>query len=209
MFLCRTWRLSASALDQAFKSPGSFLVQVTANRQRDLTLSLRKGHASQRDRFFCASVGDVDSTLVHLGKQRLDPQPVHKWDSSPGFVITEWRHLDCVNNIAAHLSKSAQTESRYLDIITQPLVGAKRRHISRGERVGEVLFKGNWGVSSCSTRTMQLRASSTAAGTKKSEEHTTDSSEGVNTTIPLKCLSTNRLCSTGGPPASPEVNSKL
>lgn len=187
MFLCRTGRLSAAALDQAFKSPGSFLVQVTANRQRDLSLSLRKDHASQWDRFFCASVGGVDSTLVYLGKQRLDPQPFQKWDSSSGFVIAEWRHLDCVNTIAAHLSKNAQTESCYLDIIRQPLVGAKRRHISRGERVGYVLFKGNWGVSSYSTRTMQLRASSTAAGTKKSEEHTTDNNKGVNKTIPLHC----------------------
>lgn len=177
-YLCRTGRLSA-----ALRSPGWFLAQVTAHRQRDLALSPRRGHAS-----LCASVRGLASTSAHLGRQRLRPQPFHARDSS-GFVIAEWRHSDCADTIAEHLSQSAQTESRCSGITRQPLVGAKRRQISGGERLGEVLFQGNWGVSSFSNRTMQLRASSTAAGSRKSEEHTADSSKGVNKTIHLKCLS--------------------
>lgn len=178
MFLCRTGRPSAAAL--VFKSPGSFLVQVTANKQKDLTLSLRTGHTPQRNRFVCASVGGVDSALVHLGKQPLDPHPAQKWDSSSGFVIAECRHLDLVDTVAQNLSKNVRTESGGLDIIRRPPVCAKRRHISRGGPAGTVWFAGNWGVSSCSAGTMQIRASSTAAGTKKSEEHLTDSTKGVN-----------------------------
>lgn len=172
MLLCRTGRLSAAALDHAFKSPGSFLVQVTANRERDWTLTLRKGHTFQRHRFFCVSVGSVDSTLVHLRKQPRDPHPIQRWDSPSGFVISEWGRLERVNTIVENLSKSVQTEGGgHLHIIRRPLNGVKRRHISKGEPVGNVLFTPNWGVSSFSTRTAQIRASSTAAAAKKSEEH--------------------------------------
>lgn len=161
MFLCRTGKLSAAALDQAFKSSGSFLVQVKANRLRDVTLTLRKGYTFQRYRCFCVSVGGLDATPVHLGKQ-LQPgrQPVRNRDLSCAF---NWGHLDRVATIAVNLSKRGQSEGGNVDIITQPLVHVNRRHGSRGEPVGNGLFTGNWGVSSrlCSTGTMQTRALST------------------------------------------------
>ncbi|KAF1391912.1 hypothetical protein PFLUV_G00046980 [Perca fluviatilis] len=161
MFLCRTGKLSAAALDQAFKSSGSFLVQVKANRLRDVTLTLRKGYTLQRYRCFCVSVGGFDATPVHLGK-RLQPgrQPVRNRDLSCAF---DWGHLDRVATIAVNLSKRGQSEGGNVNIITQPLVRANRRHGSRGEPVGNGLFPGNWGVSSrlCSTGTMQTRALST------------------------------------------------
>nr|XP_046239176.1 protein FAM210B, mitochondrial [Scatophagus argus] len=154
MFLSRTVRLSAAALDQAFKSTGSFLVQVKANGLRDVTLTLRKAHMLQRHRCLCASVGGVDSTRVHLGRQAPD--------SSSGFVITEWRHLDRVAAIAVNLSKGVQSDAG--DIISQPLVRARRHSSSsRAEPVGNVVFTGNLEVSSrrCSARTMHTAASST------------------------------------------------
>ncbi|XP_026162602.1 protein FAM210B, mitochondrial [Mastacembelus armatus] len=167
MFLCRTGRpsVSAAALEQVLKSPGSFPVRVKANRQRDVTLTLCKDHTFQRRRFFC-----VGSTLGHQRKQSSDPHPVQNWDS-PGFVITGWGHLDRLTTIAANLSKRVQTQGGNLDTLRRPLVDAKRR---RGEPLGNVLFTGNWGVSSVS-RTMHTRASATATATKKSEEDTTDS----------------------------------
>ncbi|XP_003451869.3 protein FAM210B, mitochondrial [Oreochromis niloticus] len=53
----------------------------------------------------------------------------------------------------------------------------------QGDPAGNVLFTGNWDVSSrrCSTRTMQIRSSSTQAATKKSEEQTDDDKEDVQT----------------------------
>lgn len=169
--MCRSGRLSAAALDQAFKSTGSFLVQVKANRLRDVTLTLR--HTVQRHRCFCVSVRGVDSSLAHLRKRQPDPQPVQNWDSSYGFVITHRGHLE---RVAASLSKRVQSEGGYSDI--------SRRYAGRGEPAGNVLFTGNWGVSSrrCSARTMQTRASSAAAAAKKSdagEEQTADSNKGV------------------------------
>ncbi|XP_051271512.1 protein FAM210B, mitochondrial isoform X1 [Dicentrarchus labrax] len=177
MFLCRTGRLSAAALDQAFRSTGSFLVQVKANRLRDVTLTLRKDYTSQGHRCFCASVGGGDSTRAHLRKQQQQqPQPDQNRDSSSGFVIADWGHSD---RVAVNLSKRVQSEGGNRDIGRQPLVRANRRHSSGGEPVGNVLFTGNWGVSSlrCSTRTMQTRASST---TKRDpgEEHSVDSNKG-------------------------------
>ncbi|XP_078105058.1 protein FAM210B, mitochondrial isoform X2 [Sander vitreus] len=108
MFLCRTGKLSAAALDQAFKSSGSFLVQVKANRLRDVTLTLRKGYTFQRYRCFCVSVGGLDATPVHLGKQ-LQPgrQPVRNRDLPCAF---DWGHLDRVATIAVNLSKRGQSE---------------------------------------------------------------------------------------------------
>ncbi|XP_042367320.1 protein FAM210B, mitochondrial isoform X2 [Plectropomus leopardus] len=105
MFLCRTGRLSAAALDQAFKC--SFLVQVKANRLRDVTLTLRKGNTFQQYRCFCVNVGGFDATPAQLGKQQPDPQPVQRLDSSRAF---EWGHLDRVATIAVNLSKRVQSE---------------------------------------------------------------------------------------------------
>lgn len=169
MFLCRTGRLpAAAALDQAFKSTGSFLVQVKANRLRDVTLTLRKDYMSQGRRCFCVSVHD--STRAHLKKQQPDPQPVQNWDTSSGFVISDW----------VHPSKKAQSDASKSDIIRQ-LLHANTCYSNRGELpVGDVLFTGNWRVSSrhCSTRTMHT----TATSTKKrdtGEEQTADNNKGV------------------------------
>ncbi|XP_042261480.1 protein FAM210B, mitochondrial isoform X2 [Thunnus maccoyii] len=101
MFLRGAARRSAAALDQAFKLPGAFLLQVKANRLTDVTLTLRKGHTLQRYRFL-----HVNSTLAHLGKQQ--PGPVQTWDPSSGFIITDWRNLDR----AANLSRSLQSNWR-------------------------------------------------------------------------------------------------
>ncbi|KAM9361313.1 protein FAM210B, mitochondrial [Symphorus nematophorus] len=168
MFLCRTGRLSAAALDLSFKSTGSFLLQVKTNRLRDVSLTLRKDHTFQAHRCFCVS---------DLRKQQADLQPVQNWDSSTGFVITDWAHLDRVAAVAVNLSKGVQREAENKDIITlQPLIHAARRFSGRREPVGNGLFTGNWGVSSprCSTRTMHTRA------TKKSdaaEEQTADNNK--------------------------------
>ncbi|XP_070759010.1 protein FAM210B, mitochondrial [Enoplosus armatus] len=183
MFLCRTGRLSAAALDQAFKSTGSSLVQVNANRLRDVTLTLRNGHTFQRYQCFCVSAGGVESTLVPLGKQQPDPQQAQNCDLSPGFVTTDWGHLDRVAAIAVNLSTRVQSDGGNSDIIRRPLARANRRYSGRGEPAGHVVFTGSWGLSSrrCSARTMQTRASSTAAATKKSdagEEQTADSNKG-------------------------------
>lgn len=176
MLLCRSGRqrLAAAALDQAFKSTGSPLVQVKANRLRDVTLTLRRDNTFQRHRCFCVSVWGVDSTLVQLGKQS-DPQHVQNSDWSAGFVSTDWRHLDQVAAIAESLSQSVQSDGGNSHSIRRPLVHVNRRYGKGGESVGSVLFTGNvsWGFFNrcCSTRTMQTRSSSTA--TKKS-----DASEG-------------------------------
>lgn len=160
MFLCRTGRLSAAAVDQAFKSAGSFVVQVKADRPRNVTLPLRKDYTFQGHRCFCVSVGGVNSTREHAGKQ---PQPVQNWHSPSGFVITNWGHLNRVAAVAANLSKSVQSAAGYSDLIRQSLVRGNRRQSSRGERGGDVLFTVNGGVSSrrCSSWAMQTRASST------------------------------------------------
>ncbi|XP_076596565.1 protein FAM210B, mitochondrial [Chaetodon auriga] len=178
MFLCR---LSASALDQAFKPAGSFLVQVKANRLRNGTLSLHNGHTLQEHRRFCVSVGGVDSTRVLLGKPQPEPQSGQNWESSSGFVVTDWAYLDRVAAVAVSLSQSVQSEAGKSGALRQPLVHASRRYSSRREPVCNVLFTGNWGVSSrlCATRAMQTRASSTkrsdagegqAAASNKGEE---------------------------------------
>ncbi|XP_022059306.2 protein FAM210B, mitochondrial [Acanthochromis polyacanthus] len=150
MLLCRTGRLSAAALGQAFKS-GSFLVQT--NAPRDVTVTAR---TVQRYRLLCASVGGVDPSRAHLEKRK--PAPAQKWDATFGFVTTDWGHLDRVATVAAGLSRSAQREGGEFDTIRRPLVYAKRRHNNRGEpATGNVWFTGSWELS----RTMHTRASST------------------------------------------------
>lgn len=178
MLFCRAGgRLSAAA--QAFMSPGSLLVQVTANAPRDSALLLRKGNTFQRHRGSCASVGAVTSTLVPLGKQPQGRHSAQNCDSSSGVGITDWKHLDRVAAIAENLSRSARTEGANLNIIRLPLLCSKSRY-SNGEAVGRV-FTGHWKVSSpTGTGTMWTRASSTAAAAKKSEGRATDSDKGVN-----------------------------
>lgn len=167
MLLCRTGRLSAAALDQAFKSPGSFLVQVKANRLRDVALTLRKDRTFQGHRCFC-----VDSTGAHLRKQRPDPQSVKTRESPCGFVSADWAQLHRVSAVAANLSRLVQSEGGS-DII----VCANRRHISRAELPGNVVFtESHRGVSSrrCAAGTMQTRGLST----KSRGEQTADSNKG-------------------------------
>lgn len=184
MFLCGAARRSAAALDQAFKSPGSLLLQVKANRLTDVTFTLRKNnHTLQGYRSLC-----VGSTLAHLRKQQLGP--VQTWDPSPGFIITDCRNLDRAATVSANLSRSLQSEGSHPDVFRLPLIHANRRHISRGGQARSVLFTGNWGVSTlsprCATGTMtQSRASSTDA---KKEQTADSNNKGVNEAIQLKCL---------------------
>ncbi|XP_028261966.1 protein FAM210B, mitochondrial [Parambassis ranga] len=167
MFLCRTGRLCAAAAapDQALKAAGSFLVRLKANRLKDVTVTARTvGHTFHRA--LCASV---------VRPEKQQPDPVHNWDASFGFVTTEWRHLNRVATVAVGLSKSVQR-----DIIRQPLFSTNRRHNSRGDPGGNVLFTGGcWEVSNrrCSTRAMQTRASSTATQKRKSDEEPADSNK--------------------------------
>lgn len=178
MFLCRTRGLSAAALDQVFRSAGLFPGQVKANRLKDVTLTLRKDRTLQAHRCFCAS---VDSNPVHRRRQPADPpQPARSWDSSSGFVITDWGHLNRVTSIAVNISRRVQSDAGKLGFVKPPLVHTKRHYYSSGgEPVGYVLFTSERRVPSrhCFTSTMQTRA----ASTKKSdaaEEKTTDSYKG-------------------------------
>ncbi|KAL3058340.1 hypothetical protein OYC64_010505 [Pagothenia borchgrevinki] len=105
MLLCRT--ASLSALDPAFKSTGSFLARVKANRLRDVTVTLRKGYTFQRYRCFCGS-----ATLELLGKQQQQQQqhspdrgPVQHRDSP---CAPHRGHLDRVATIAVNLSECVQ-----------------------------------------------------------------------------------------------------
>lgn len=149
MFLSRTGRLSAAALDQTFRSTGSVLAQVKIERPRN-TLTLRKDYTFQGHRCFCVSSRGIESSGAHKRQQQPEPRPILKWDTSPDFVITDWGHLNRVAAVAGNFLKSAQS--------AQPLV-----HGIRKEPGVNVLFTGDWGVSSrsCSSWTMQTRASST------------------------------------------------
>ncbi|XP_037632715.1 protein FAM210B, mitochondrial [Sebastes umbrosus] len=162
MFLCRSGRLSAAALDQAFRSTGSFLEQqVRADRLRDVSMTLRnKGYALlryqryQRYRRFCVS-------LVHLEKQQQQQQP----DRQPVHSARAFHRLSA---IAVNLSRRVQSEGGHVDVITQQQLGSRG-----GQKVGYGLFTGDcWGVYSplfsFSTGTMQTRGLST----RKSEEET-------------------------------------
>ncbi|XP_029288301.1 protein FAM210B, mitochondrial [Cottoperca gobio] len=199
MFLCRAGRLSAAALDHAYKSTGSFLLQVKANRLRNFTLTLRKGYTFHR--CFCVPAEGVGATLEQLGKQQQqqqqpDRQRVRNRGSS---CALDWGHLDRVATIAVNLSKRVQSKGGNVDIITQSVVQANRRYSSRGQPVGNGLFTGYWGVSSrlCSTGTMHTRALSTK---KSSPEQTANNKEAE---LSLKEASTTSS-STDKAPGEPE-----
>ncbi|CAK6952694.1 protein FAM210B%2C mitochondrial [Scomber scombrus] len=201
MFQCGAARRCAAALDQAYKSPGSFLLQVKANTLTDVTLTLRKrNNTLQGYRSLC-----VGSTLAHLRKQR--PGPVQTWDPSSGFRIPDWRNLDR----AVNLSRSVQSEGFHSDVSRLPIVHAIRRHSSsRGGQLGSVLFTGNWGLSTfsprCSTGTMtQSRASSTDANKRDAaaEGQTVDSNNKGDEQN-LKEASTTTSSSTVKHPGEPE-----
>ncbi|KAI4827948.1 hypothetical protein KUCAC02_031305 [Chaenocephalus aceratus] len=175
MLLCRT--TSLSALDPAFKSTGSFLARVKANRLRDVTVTLRKGYTFQRYRCFCSSVPGVNATLELLGK----PQQQHSPDRGPvqhrdSPCAPHRRHFDRVATMAVNLSECAQSKRGNVDII------ARANRLSRGE-LGNGLFTGYWGVSSrlCSTGTMQTRSFSTKK-IEAGEEHTANNKEKAPTT---------------------------
>ncbi|XP_031707157.1 protein FAM210B, mitochondrial [Anarrhichthys ocellatus] len=165
MLLCRTGRLSTAALDHAFKSTRSFLVQVRADRLRDGTLTLRKGYTFQRYRCFCVSVGGVDAPLARPGKQQQDRD-------SP--CASDWGHLDRVATKHVNLSTRVQSEGGYIDVITQPLVHPKRRR--SGGLVGNGSFTGDWGGFGrlCSAGTMQTRALSTKKSDAGEEQTAND-----------------------------------
>ena len=171
MLLCRT--ASLSALDPAFKSTGSFLARVKANRLRDVTVTLRKGYTFQRYRCFCGS-----ATLELLGKQQQQQQQQQSPDRGPvqhrdSPCAPHRGHLDRVATIAVNLSECVQSKGGNVDII------ARANRLSRGE-LGNGLFPGYWGVSSrlCSTGTMQTRAFSTKKS-EAGEEHTANNKEVI------------------------------
>ncbi|XP_068568494.1 protein FAM210B, mitochondrial [Cebidichthys violaceus] len=172
MLLCRTGRLSAAALDHAFKSTRSFLVQVRADGLRDSTLTLRKGYTCQRYRCFCVSVGGVDATLARLGKQQQPDQLPAEDRDSP--CASDWGHLDRVATKHGNLLTRVQSEGGYIDMITQPLVHANRRHSGRGGLVGNGLFTGDWVARLCSAGTMQTRALSTKKSDAGEEQTAND-----------------------------------
>ncbi|XP_034536647.1 protein FAM210B, mitochondrial [Notolabrus celidotus] len=196
MFLCHTGRLSAAALDQAFKSAGSCLVRLKANTLKDGTLTLRNSYSVHR--CFSAPVRGVCLTPVHSGKHQPDPHPVHNWDTQSGFVITDWAHLDRVSAIAVSLSKSVQSEGSFSDIIRQP-----NRHLnSRGGQAGNGLFTGNWRIS---TGSMQTRSSSTAAATKKKSEDSEEQTAVYNKEEEQNLKDTSTISSsTAKAPEEPE-----
>lgn len=159
--MCRTGRLSAAAVDQVFKSAGSSVVQVKADRLSNVTLPLRKDYTFHGHRCFCVAVGGVvDSTGGRAGKR---PRPVQNWHSPSGFVITDRGHLNRVAAIAVNLSKSVQSTAGHSELIRQSLVRGQRRHSSTGESGGDVLFTGHGGIYGRrrSSWTTQTRASST------------------------------------------------
>ncbi|XP_029990673.1 protein FAM210B, mitochondrial [Sphaeramia orbicularis] len=158
MFLCRSSRLCAAAVDQALRSPGWFSVHT--NRLTDVTVTLHKGHAFQTHRAARVSTGGV-----HEWKRQQEPEPHRLQNSDCAFIVTNWQHLDRIATIAAGLSKSAQSKGANSDISTRPLICAPRLHgSSRRQPPGDVWFTGTCGLF---TRTMQTRASSTAAAAAK------------------------------------------
>ncbi|KAM3621224.1 uncharacterized protein V6R79_008176 [Siganus canaliculatus] len=200
MLLCRSGRLSAAVLDQSFKSAGSYLVQVKANRLKDVTLTLHKHRTLHGHRRFCVSVR-VDSNRAHPENGPRDPQPAQKkWDSLSGFVITEWKHLDRVSAVAVSLSKSVQSAGGNPDILRS----TSRRLNSSGEALGDGLFTGNWDVS-CrpySTSSMQTRAASTKRG-DAGEGQAADSNKGEEQNL-KEAFTTSSSTTTGNAAGPPE-----
>ncbi|XP_055365329.1 protein FAM210B, mitochondrial [Betta splendens] len=159
MLLRRTATLTAPVLAQASQSPGSFL-HVHARGRRTWTLSLRDGHALQH------RLLRVGPALVHLGP---DPHAARSRDSS-GFEIPPCGRSNRPNAAAEHLYGSARADGGGRLHFRQPLAGVERRHISGGQAAWSAPFTPN--------DLMQIRASSTAAAAKKSEERAADGDKG-------------------------------
>lgn len=157
MFLCRTERLTAAALDQVFKRPGSFLVKATL--RGNLSLTGVTGHTFQRLRFLSASAGGLQPKRTHR-----KPEPVQNWDTSASLMITEWVLLDRVAAVAVNLSRSVHR------------VGGEFSNTRLGGYTkGAAVFTGNTG-----SRSMQTRAASSSSATKRSEEQTDGSKAVIN-----------------------------
>lgn len=171
MFLCRTGRLSAAALDQALKSTGSFLVQVRATRLGDVTLTLRNGFTSPRCRCFCASVGGVEATLAQLGKRQPDRRRLPLENRDPSCALDR-RHLHRLPTEPASHSERVQSGGGVIDNVAQPL--ARANHSARREPVAHVLFTGDRrGFGRLRfAGTMQTRAASTKKKSDAAEEQT-------------------------------------
>lgn len=157
LLLCRPGaRLSAAAVGHANKSAGRLLARLRAQQTRgDVTLTLRKGTTFQGYRHLCAAAGD--SGRLCAGKR---PQPPPVRDSpppAPGLTdCAPWSRSLGLNFSAAE-PRSA--------FIGPPLVRTDRRLCGSGDPPGNVLFTGNFGVSSqrCFSGTMQSRSATTTS----------------------------------------------
>lgn len=153
MLLCRTGRVSAAAVDQAFKRPpGSFLVRVKAAGRRDTSLTAGTGLTFQRLRYLSVPAGG-------LGPKRApqNPQPVQNRDAPAGPVIitTERGLLDrAAAAVAVNLSRSVQ---RGHGGFCNTRLGGDAKVVA--------LFTGNTGG-----RGVRTSAASSTAAAKKSEE---------------------------------------
>lgn len=165
MLRCVAGRLCAPALEQT-------LGLHKANRARCVTLTLHKGHTFEcSSRSLCGV--SVGSTPAHLRK-RL---PQTDSCGAAGFVPADWRRLERV----------LDSEGGHFDLIWPWSLGWRRRHSplsSRAEPLGHVTFTGNRGVSI--SRTMHVRASSTAAAPRRSDDREEVSTTGTNLTVNLK-----------------------
>ncbi|KAM4741929.1 protein FAM210B, mitochondrial [Anableps anableps] len=157
MFLCRARRPSAAALDQVFTRSGSFLVRVKATGPGVVSLIAEPGRTFQWLRFLSASAGGLQPK-----RARRKPEPVQNWDTSAALVITERGLLDRVAAAAVNLSRSVH---RGGGEFSNPRLG--------GDKKGAALFTGN------TSRSMQTRAASTSAATKRTEEHADSSKEDL------------------------------
>ncbi|XP_068598874.1 protein FAM210B, mitochondrial [Brachionichthys hirsutus] len=153
MHLCRAWRRSAALLDHASKSTGSFLVHVNAARRRDVSLTLRKEHAFQGRRCFCAS-----------GPTRVRPE-THGPEA--GFAFPDWARFRRVEAASADLSQRGG-----LDITKEPRVRASR---ARGQPVGRALLSGGRGTSS---RCLSTGITQTTKKNDADEQQTCEAGKG-------------------------------
>lgn len=165
MLLCRPgMRLSAAALDHTNKSAGRFLARVKAQQTRgDGTLTSRKGTASQGYRHLCAAAGDSGR---FCSGNRAPPLPARD-APPPAPGLADWAHRS--RSLALNFS-AAEPSSAF---IGQPLVRTDRRRLcGGGDPAGNVLFTGNFGVSSqrCFSGTMQSRSASTSSSSKDAGE---------------------------------------
>lgn len=181
MFLCR----SAKPLGRAFITHGSSSFEVSANRLRNVTLTLHKVHRLHTSKVLCLAAFRGHVTNVNHTQERERDTNLHqKWDSTRGF-ISDWQHLDRIATIATALSKSDQSQGGREHIFTHQPCSVYGLQVTRNPGGGNGCFPGLFSRH-CSTGTMQTRASSTAAATKQreaSEEQQTVSDKGDEQTL--------------------------